>query len=592
MKKRASYFTTAVLAVSASISLSSCTGSKTGGSDSVLRLPMVTDAKSLDPAMVDDLYSNEATSLIYEGLVEYEYLKRPHELRPLLAAELPTVSKDELTYTFKIKKGAKFQDSDAFEGGKGRDVKASDFVYSFLRIADPKINSGGFWIFDGKIKGLNDWREAQKTADKVAYDAGPEGFKALDDETLQITLVQKYPQLLYVLAMPYGFVVPREAVEKHGKDFTNKPTGTGPYKLVNWMRGSKITYERNPSYHGSKYPTAGESTDSEALLTDAGKDLPFTDKVEMHIFTESQPMWLNFLSGSLDRVGIPKDNFESVIDPSNNSLKPDFKNKGIELTITPTPDVTYIAFNQEDPFFKKAGPDFRKAIAMAIDGERQIRVFYNGRAILAHTPVPPGLAGYDADFKNPYQKYDVAGAKALLAKAGYPEGKGIPPMNYEIGQGSDSRQLAEAVQRDLAVIGIKLNINVNQFSELLSKIDSKKAQMWGIAWGADYPDAENFLQLLYGPNAAPGPNGANYNSAEYNKLFEQMRFMRDSPERRTIIRQMQEVFVRDLPWAPGVHRIAYSLGHAWLGNYKPGYMGGNVAKFLKVNTERRAQGLK
>lgn len=572
------------------VSMSACTGK--GGAKGVLKLPAAADAKSLDPAMADDLYTNEAISLIYEGLVEYEYLKRPHQLRPLIAEAMPTVSKDGLVYTFKIKKGVKFTDSAHFAGGKGREVVAKDFVYSFLRIADPKINSGGFWIFDGKIKGLNEWREKNKTAEKVDYDNGPEGFKALDDSTLQITLVNPYPQLLYVLAMGYGFVVPREVVEKEGNDFGNKPVGTGPYVLERWMRGSKITYVKNPAYAHSSFPTEAEEGDDKALLADAGKALPIMERVELSIFTESQPLWLNFLSGQLDRAGIPKDNFESVIDTGSNNLKKEFVDKGMILTIAPSPDVTYTAFNMLDPFIKKAGPKFRQAIALAEDTKDTLKVFYNNRGIPAHSPVPPGLAGYDENFINPFQRYDLEMAKKLLAESGHPGGKGVPVLQYEIGQGAESRQMAEDFQRRMEKLGIKVQINVNQFSELLSKIDQKKAMMWGVAWGADYPDAENFLQLLYGPNAAPGPNGANYNNPEYNKLFEQMRYMADSPERRQIIRRMMEIFATDMPWLPGIHRVTYGLSQKWLKNYKPGYMGGHIAKFLRVDDELKAQGVK
>jgi oligopeptide transport system substrate-binding protein len=461
--------------------VSACTGRKS--SEGVLKLPSTADAKSLDPALADDLYTNEATSLIYEGLLEYEYLKRPHELKPLLAEAMPTISDDGLVYTFKIKKGVMFADSAHFKGGKGREVRAQDFVYSLLRIADPKINSGGYWIFDGKIKGLDAWREKNRAAAQVNYDLPVEGLQALDDHTLQISLSTPYPQLLYVLAMTYSAVVPREVVEHMGNDFGNHPVGTGPYMLERWMRGSRISYVRNPNYHGSTYPTQGEATDDPALLADAGKTLPFMDRVEIHVFVEAQPMWLNFMSGSIDRASIPKDNFETVIDAGANTLKKEFADRGIALTIHPSPDVTYVALNMLDPFIQKAGPKFRKALALAGNTEDTLRVFYNNRGIPAHSPIPPGLAGYDENFKNPYQRHDIEAAKKLLAEAGYPGGKGVPVLQYEIGQGTEARQMAEDFQRRLANLGIKVQININQFSELLSKIDSKSAMMWGIAWG-------------------------------------------------------------------------------------------------------------
>jgi ABC-type transport system substrate-binding protein len=523
--------------------------------------------------------------MTYEGLLEYNYLKRePHELVPLLADGMPQVSKDGLTYTFKIKKGVKFMDNASFPEGKGRELKAKDFVYSFLRIADPHANSPAFWLFDGHIVGLNEWREAQKKNQATDFDHPPAGFSAPDDNTLVIKTKQKYPQLLFVLAMPQTFVVPREVVEKTGKDFVNNPVGTGPYKLDSWARNSKLTFVRNPNWRGQVYPSDGEPGDKEnGLLADAGKPIPFVDKVEYYVYVESQPEWLNFLSGNLDESGIPKDNFKQAITASKD-LAPDLAKKGMTLLKNSEPDVTYLAFNMEDPVIKKLGPNFRKAVALANNTKEDIELFYNGRAIQAHTPLPPGIAGYESDFPNPYVDYSPEKAKELLAKAGYPDGKGLPEIVFESTQGTDSRQQAEKLQTDLAKVGIKLKINVNQFSELTEKINKRQAQMWGIAWLADYPDAENFMQLLYGPNKAPAPNGSNFDNPEYNKLFEQMRGMADSPERRKIIHRMNEIFVDNMPWVVETHRIAYSLTQPWLKNYKPGYMGPSMAKFLRIDT--------
>ena len=363
-----------------------------------------------------------------EDLVEYDYLKRPHQVRPLLAEAMPDVSKDGLVYTFKIKSGIKFSDHAAFTGGKGREVKAQDFVYSFMRLADPKLNSEGFWLVDGHIKGLNEWREKQKSAAKVDYDAPVEGFKALDDRTFQISLTSKYPQLMFVLAMANTVVVAREVVEKLGADFANTPVGTGPYKLAEWMRNSKITFDRNPNWHGQAYPSEGETGDeAKGLLSDANKPR-FCRQSRLSAFTETQPMWLNFMSGRMDFTAIPKDNFKSAVDEKTKELLPELANKGVKLEKFAEPDVTYMAFNLEDPVIKKGGPNLRKAIALALDKVRSIEVFRNGRGILAQSPIPPGLAGYDEKFVNPFSSYDVAKAKEYLAKAGYPGGKGLPEM--------------------------------------------------------------------------------------------------------------------------------------------------------------------
>jgi ABC-type transport system substrate-binding protein len=553
---------------------------------------MISDAKTLDPAQVSDLYSNYATALAYEGLLEYHYLKRPYELIPALAEAMPTVSKDGLTYTFKIKPGILFADHEAMPGGKGREVKAKDFVYSFLRVADPRNEAGNFWIFEGRIKGFDEWREAQKKLAATNFDTAPEGLKAVDDYTLQIQLTRPYPQLLFVLAMPQTFVVPREAVEKLGKDFGGTTVGTGPFKLARWMRPTRLSFVKNPSFRGQPYPTEGEESDkTNGNLADAGKTLPFVDGVELHVFVENQPMWLNLISGALDVARVTKDNFNQAMDPVTSTILPDLAAKGMSAHKFPQPEISYEAFNMDDPVIKKGGANLRKAISLALDKRKSIELFFNNQAILGQSPVPPDFAGYDPNFKNPYAEYDVEKAKEYLAKAGFPGGKGLK-LAYETTQGTDSRQQAEKLQADLAKIGVNIQINVNSFPELTEKINKGRAQMWGIAWGADYPDAENFFQLLYCKNKAPGPNGANYCNPAYDKLYEKMAAMQDSPERRKIIRQMQDLFVQDLPWIVERHRIFWYLTQPWTKNYKAGYMGATESKYLRIDTERRKQGLK
>lgn len=566
--------------------------------ENVVRIPIIADAKTFDPQMLEDHYSALVTSLVYEGLVEYEYLKRPHELKPALAESMPSVSKDGLTYTFKIKKGVKFIDHPAFADGKGRDVMAKDFVFSLMRLADPQLNSPSFWVVDGHIEGLNEWRTARSAflegkGPDTNYDTPVAGLRAVDDYTLEIKVKRKYPQLLFVLAMPQGFAVPREVVEKLGPEFGTNPVGTGPYILENWQRNSKVSFRRNPNFREDFYPTEGEKSDEAAgRLVDAGKRLPFADRVEYHVFVEDNVGWLKFMAGELDVSAIPKDNYKDAIDPKTQQLVESFVKKGVTLEKAIEPDVTYVAFNMEDPVIKKGGANLRKAMALAINSASTIEMFHNGRALLAHSPVPPGLAGYDETFVNPYQAFNLEKAKEYLAKAGFPEGKGLPELVYEGTTGATSRQRAEKMRDELSQIGIRVRINANEFKELTEKINKKTAQMWGIAWLADYPDAENFLQLLYGKNASPGPNGANFKNAQYDRLYEQMRGMADSPERRKIIRQMLDIFVQEVPWIVEAHRVRYTLMTPWMKNFKGGYMGSSPAKFYRIDTEAKAAGFR
>ncbi|MFH0807903.1 MAG: ABC transporter substrate-binding protein [Elusimicrobiota bacterium] len=560
--------------------------------ENTIRLPMPTDIKGFDPAYSEDLYSNTAMSQIYEPLMQYAYLERPYKVEPCLAESMPEISADGLIYTFKIKKGVVFQDDSCFKetNGKGRELTADDFIYSFKRIADVKNRSTGWWVFDNKIEGLNEFREKSKTS--TDYSREISGLKAVDKYTLKVKLLKPYPQFLYILTMTYTAAVPQEAVNFYAQEFINHPVGTGPYKLDHWTRNSEIVFIKNPAYRKEYYPSKGEENDKSAgLLNDSGKQIPFIDKIVYTIFLEQQPMWLNFLKGEIDRSGIPKDNYSSAISPAK-ELVPELAKKGIQLWKVPSLDTTYTGFNMEDPILGK-NKKLRQAICLACDINKTIELFYNGRAIAAQTPIPPGLDGYDPDFKNQFQNHDLSLAKKYLAEAGYPGGKGLPPLTFEAsGSDTTSRQISEMFKKEMEEIGIRININFNTWPEFLGKMNTKRAQIFGLAWAADYPDAENFLQLFYGPNGAPGPNNTNFNNPEFNKLYKKISTMNPSPERTRIYKQMVKIIVEECPWALGAHRLSFALNYKWIKNYKPNDVASGTAKYLRIDTQERAKMLK
>ncbi len=566
-----------------------CTNScsqKVSDTDSTLNVVLSANVKGLDPIYANDTYSNAVISNISETLLEYHYLKRPLELQPLLAESMPEVSDNGLTHTFKIKKGVKFHNNEAFENGIGRELKAQDFVYSWKRLADPRLQADGFWVFDGKIKGLNEWRD-KVSAGEADYDTPIEGIEATDDYTLVIKLSKPYYQLHYVLAMGFTSPVAKEVVDKHGKEYLNHPVGTGPYKFANWVRNNKIELVKNENWHGQTYPTEGATGDEEAgLLADAGKTLPFNDKITFHEVTEAQPRWLNFMKGNYEYMGIPKDNFDSAI--AEGDLTPEMKSKGVQLFKTPEPDVTYVAFNMKDPILGK-NENLRKAIALAYDTKTSIEKFYNGQALPAQSPIPPSIDAYDPNFENPFKKFDVSKAKEFLEKAGFPEGKGAPVIEYSALTSSTARQMAEFFKQNMAAIGLQVKIDSVSWPQLQKKIKEAQAQMWGIAWLADYPDAENFLQLLYGPNKTPGPNGANFANSKFDELYKKAAILPPGPERTQLYQEMRDIFVNEMPWVPGVHRLGYYLRHGWIKNFKMHSIINNHFKYLRVDAKKRAE---
>lgn len=561
--------------------------------DPVISLPLGSAFKGFDPAFAGDQTSIAAQGLVYEPLYQYDYFEESYELEPCLAEEMGRFSEDGLTYTVKLKDGIVFQDDPCFAAsdGKGRAVTVEDFIYAFRRIADVKTRSTGYWIFDGKIVGLDDFREHSKNvgkASEVNYDMPVPGLRAVDSRTLEIQLTQPYPQLEYVLAMPYAVPVAHEAVEYYGVEFQNHPVGTGPYRLEAWHRGLKVIFVKNPTYRLELFPAPKPGQEvSEEVLQSVGKPLPLMPRVELQSFLESQPMWLNFMRGLLDQSGIPKDNFDAAID-AGTELKPQLAEKGVRLHINPVMSVYFMIINMEDPILG-SNKLLRQAISLAYDPKRRIDLFLNGRGMVATQIVPPLIAGHIDDYVNPYLGQDLQRARQLLAQAGYPNGDGLPPIKYETtGGDSTTRQMAELFVNEMSQIGIRVEVETNTWPQYLEKLKSKKFQIGSSGWGADYPDAENFLQLLYGPNQSPGPNSCNYQNDRYDELYRQVAAMQDSEQRRQLIREMIDLVVEDCPLIYSFHPMAYGLSHDWYHNYRYRDVGQGYLKYRWVDTERRA----
>ena len=564
----------------------SCTKKK-NYSEKVLEVVVTAKVKGFDPVVAGDTYSSNEIARVYEGLLEYHYLKRPYELQPNLAEAMPEVSEDGLTYTFKIKKGVLFHDNKCFPQGKGRELKANDFVYAIKRMADLENISEGWWLLDGKLVGLNEWRD-KYNGKKANYADEVEGIKALDDYTLQFKLTQKYPQFLYSLAMVYTYAVPKEAVDFYGPEFLNNPVGTGAFMTKTYAQTNIIEYVKNPTYRDVRYPSEGSPGDKEkGLLAKARAKLPLVDKIKVNIITEATTGFLKFKSGELDYSKIPKDDFNQTITPDQ-GLSDTFKAMGIDLEISPDLDTTFIAFNHEDKLFKD-NVKLKQAMSLAYDHQKANELFYNSTGILAQTIIPPGIGGYDKDYVNPYAKHDVEKAKKLLAEAGYPNGKGLPTIKYETTSTTVSRQMAEFFAKNMSDIGIKIEVSTNTWPQLTQKIKKKQAQMYGMAWLGDYPDGENFLQLLYGPNAAPGPNGSNYNNAEFNSAFENAKNMQPGPERAAIYKKLAQKLAEQVPLLVGVHRTSYVLKHSWLKNYKFSSFEHGNAKYYDIDLDVKKQ---
>ena len=547
---------------------------------------------AFDPAKMADRNTRLVYGDIAEALFAYEYLADNYVLRPEVARSMPSVSADGLVYTIEMHDDVYYYDPlmEVFPNGKGRAVMAKDFVLSLKRLADPGNQSGGWWLYEGRIKGLDEWAAAG-----ADYSREIEGFRAIDDYTLELILTGPYPQILHNFAMPFTYPVPGELIDTYGNEWRNYPIGTGAYYYDHGesVRGTQHVLKANRCWKGLTFPSAssaGPETTAKlgpaALREYQGKALPFCTTVVWNVIEESPLLWLKFLRGELDYRSIPAESFASEV--MQNTPAAEIAAKGIILDINPTLDVTYQFFNMEDPLLG-GNKKLRQAMSMAYDHESALEILYNNAAVNAQTPIPPGLGGYDPDYKNPYATYDPARAKLLLAEAGHPGGQGLPTFKYQMYSTADKthRRMVELFIENMSRIGIKVDAVPGEWHTFLKRIDNREVQIGAIAWVADYPDAESFLKLHYGPNKAPGPNAAGYDNPKLNELYEKASFMQQSRARDAIYAEAARTAAEDVCWIMGVHRLSYTLEHPWLKNRVFRQFGAGHSKYLDLDIRMR-----
>jgi ABC-type transport system substrate-binding protein len=537
-----------------------------------LHLFLSTSETGLDPAVASDIASLSLLENLFDPLLRYDYLARPLKLRENTAVAMPIVGEGGLTYTFKIRPGIHFTPDPAFKGAQ-RELTAADYAYSLKRLYDPMLKSPWLSLFEGKIAG------DAALKDKFSYDAPFEGIKAVDRYTLRIRLSAPDNNFLFYMATPASAVVAREVIEAYPGQVGNHPVGTGPFKIGEWKRSDKIVLLANRDSQAvfSATPSA-DAADQAIAAALNGKRLPVVDRVEVKIAEEFQGRMLGFLGGDYDYLEqVPESMTDMVI--ADGKLKPALSAQGMQLYRFPVMQTYYMWMNMDDPVLGGYGKDkvaLRRAISLGYDSAEDISLLKKGFAIKAQSPLPPNVLGYDPAYRSPVP-YDPALANALLDRFGYdkrdPDGLRRAPGNAPLTLTMHSEATASGRLRDelwrknLNAIGLRVTFTTDKKTEIIKASRLGKVMMFESNWIADFPDGDNFYQLLYGPNAGRA-NYARFNLPDYNVRYEQARALADSPARQKLYLEMNQLIHAYNPWVPLSHVISADIRQPWLKNYK------------------------
>lgn len=545
----------------------------------------------------------------------------------------PSFAKNEdgsFVYDFQNKQeSAPYQSLKDFTETGTQELTADDYLYQIKRLADPQRLAPLRGLLSQYILGMaefSDWAKEKRTS-MGQYDwldlrqKEMAGLEKIDDYHFTIKLKGKYPQFKYWLAFHFFAPVPWEVdrfyhlpgLPERNISLDWHPVGTGAYMMTENNPNAEIILSRNPNFREDFYPTEGAPGDKEAgLLADAGARLPFIDQYVFRLEKEAIPIWTKFLQGYYDRAGISSDSFDQAVNVQTDgiSLSDEMREKGIHLQQVVRPATYYMGFNMLDPViggYTEEARKLRQAITIAYDTDEFIKIFLNGRGETAMSPVPPGIFGYqqgkeginDVVYKwedGELERRSIEYAKQLLAEAGYPDGRNIETgeplvLNFDTTSTANTKARLSWIQKQFRKLNLQLNVRATDYNRFKEKMETGNAQIYMWGWLADYPDPENFLFLLYGPNSQvdskSGVNSANYKNPEYDRLFREMRLMDNSPERAEVIAEMLDILHRDNPWGPSFHPHEYMLSHNWVSNNKIHGISKAIFKYIDIDVEKR-----
>ena len=468
-----------------------------------------TNPTSLDPALVVDVTGGSIAAKLFNGLVR---LGENLSIQPDIAREW-SISRDGLTYTFRIKNGIYFSNK--------REVKAYDIKYSFKRILHPQGRSPNTWVLE-KILGADEFMAGR--ADDV------KGIRVIDDYALEITLKGPFSPFLYLLTMTAAYVVPFDEVEKWGPDFSSHPVGTGPFVLKEWLPNRELRLEKREDYFDGAAYIRG---------------------IVYRIIPEDLTTVTEFELGNLDIINIPSSEYGRFRkDPEKQNFI--LSLKGI--------NTYYIGLNcLKHPFNK---PDVRRAINYAIDRDKILNTIYEGRGRLAEGPVPDMIRTWKNKIR---YEYNPTKAREIIKREGLEE----HAINFYVTADQEVVDIAEVIQSYINAVGMKVTIKQLEWSAYKEALNRGEPNMFYLSWWADYPDPENFLfPLFHSSNFGAGGNRTWYSNPAVDRMIEEGQYTLHRKERDLLYQKAEELIVSDAPWVFLWHRTDFIIRQPWIKNYK------------------------
>ena len=496
-------------------------------------------------------------------------------IRPLTADGMPEVSADFRSWTVKVRPGIFFADDPAFKGAK-RELTAHDYVYALKRFADPAVRSLAWtWVETLGLIGLAAQRQRALDAKQAFdYEQPLEGLQALDRYTVRFRMERPAPRFLSTLASSDLLgAVAREVVQAYGDQIMAHPVGTGPFKLVQWRRSSRIVLERNPGYREVLYdasPAADDAAGQAIVRQLKGRRLPMVDRVEISVIEGSQPLWLSFLQGTLDVLeAVPAEFIERAM--PQGQVAPFLAREGVSAQRAMEPSTDYTIFNMEDPVvggYEPARVALRRAIGLAVDLPTEIRRVRRGQAVPAQSPASPHTYAYDPAYRSENGVYDLPRAKALLDLFGYVDRDGDgwreqpdgSPLVLKKNTQADptSRERDEIWRRDMTALGVRIEFLPAKWPENLKAARVGKFQVWTVGGQSADPDSIGGF-MRYHSKQIGGQNMARFKQPAVDALYEQLQVLPDGPERLAVYAELKRLTVVYMPYKSHTHRLSTDL---------------------------------